>query len=117
MVCVHQESLVTIPLRCFFNVASDHVLTSITGASAWPNHDFFLIITVKPILISPLSLLVSFVMRCQPGVVKPIRSTGEAVHLRLDLPQPMQLPVNNLLFTSFITYDKCGNNYVILYIR
>ena len=45
-----------------------------------------------------------------------LQSTGEAVHLRLDLPQRMQLPVNNPLFTSFIISDKCGNNCVILYI-
>ena len=32
MVCVRQESL---------NVASGHVLTSITRRPAWPNHDFF----------------------------------------------------------------------------
>ena len=67
---------------------------------------FFLIIAVKPILILPLSLLVSFVMHHQNDT---LQSTGETVHLRLDLLHHMQLPIDNILFTSFIISDKCGN--------
>ena len=35
-----------------------------------------------------------------------LQSTGETVHLRLDLLHRMQLPIDNILFTSFIISDS-----------
>ena len=111
MVCVRQESLVTSPLHCF-----ECAIRSRTylyhQCVLHGRITIFFFITVKPILISPLSLLVSFVMHHQNDT---IQSTGEALHLRLDLLQCMQLPVNNPFFTSYIISDKCGNNCVLLY--
>ena len=51
---------------------------------------FLLIITVKHILISPLSLLVGKfcdVSSTQDRQTDTLQSTGETVHLGLDLPQ------------------------------
>ena len=78
---------------------------------AWPNHLFFLS-QLNPFWYRHCLFLVSFVMHHQNDT---IQSTGETVHLRLDLPQRMQLPVNNPLFTSFIISHKSGNNCVLLY--
>ena len=63
-----------------------------------------------------MSLLVSFVMCRQPRgrQTDKLESAGERAYLRLDLPQRMQLLINNPLFTSFIISDKFGNNCVIL---
>ena len=43
-----------------------------------------------------------------------LQSTGETVLTFTDVPQCMQLPINNPLFTSFLISDKCGNNCVYI---
>ena len=65
----------------FLNVASDHVLTSITGASAWPNHHEFFFFFYHHSKTHFDIAIVSFGKFCdasstrgrRTGVVKPIR--------------------------------------------
>ena len=87
----HTRSL----LRCFVMWRHVMCLPLSPVRPAWPNH------------------YLSFVMRHQNDT---LQSTGEKVglYLRLDLPQQLQLPIKNPLFSSFIVSDTCGNNCVTI---